>query len=463
VIYTSGSTGQPKGVLINHSNVVRLFAAVQPWYNFDQHDVWTVFHSYAFDFSVWEIWGALVYGGKLVVVPYWVSRTPEAFYQLLSQEQVTVLNQTPSAFRQLIQVEQSTGEILDLNLRLVIFGGEALDIQSLQPWFARHGDKLPQLVNMYGITETTVHVTYRPLTQADLHSSASVIGKPIPDLQVYLLDKNQQLVPIGVPGEMYIGGAGLARGYLNRPDITQERFIVHPLSKQGKLYKSGDLACYLPNGDIEYLGRIDYQVKIRGFRIELGEIESALNQHPDVEVNVVIAREDKPGEQRLVAYIVSKSLQDVHTFELRSFLEEKLPSYMLPTAVVILEQLPLTSNGKIDRKALPAPNTTTGLSANFVSPRTPIEQIIADIWSEFLGQEKIGIYDNFFDLGGHSLLATQVISRLREVFKIDLPLRNLFENPTVINLVELIEAILAVQQLQAVSMQMVEDGEEIEL
>ncbi|BAY41877.1 amino acid adenylation domain-containing protein (plasmid) [Nostoc sp. NIES-2111] len=463
VIYTSGSTGQPKGVLINHSNVVRLFATVQPWYNFAQHDVWTLFHSYAFDFSVWEIWGALVYGGKLVVVPYWVSRTPEAFYQLLSQEQVTVLNQTPSAFRQLIQVEQSTGKILDLNLRLVIFGGEALDIQSLQPWFARHGDKSPQLVNMYGITETTVHVTYRPLTQADLHSSASVIGRPIADLQVYLLDKNQQLVPIGVPGEMYIGGAGLARGYLNRPDITQERFIIHPLSKQGKLYKSGDLARYLPNGDIEYLGRIDHQVKIRGFRIELGEIESALNQHPNVQTNVVIAREDKPGEQRLVAYLVSKSLQEINTSELRSFLEEKLPSYMLPTAFVILDQLPLTPNGKVDRKALPTPDTTTGLSANFVPPRTPIEQIIADIWAEFLGQEKIGIYDNFFDLGGHSLLATQVISRLREVFKIDLPLRNLFENPTVINLVELIEAILAVQKLQAVSMQMVEDREEIEL
>ncbi|MBW4454435.1 MAG: amino acid adenylation domain-containing protein [Nostoc indistinguendum CM1-VF10] len=463
VIYTSGSTGQPKGVLINHSNVVRLFTAVQPWYNFHQQDAWTLFHSYAFDFSVWEIWGALLYGGKLVVVPYWVSRSPEAFYELLSQEQVTVLNQTPSAFRQLIQVEQSVSELPTLKLRLVIFGGEALDIQSLQPWFARHGDKSPQLVNMYGITETTVHVTYRPLTLADLHTTASVIGRPIPDLQVYLLDKNQQLVPIGVPGEMYIGGAGLARGYLNRPDITQERFIVHPLSKQGKLYKSGDLARYLPNGDIEYLGRIDHQVKIRGFRIELGEIESALNQHPDVQTNVVIAREDKPGEQRLVAYIVSKSLQDINTTELRHFLAEKLPNYMLPTAFVILDKLPLTPNGKVDRKALPAPDITTGLSAIFVPPRTPTEQIIVDIWADVLGQEKIGIYDNFFDLGGHSLLATQVVSRLREVFKIDLPLRNLFENPTVINLVERIEGILAVQQLQPASMQMAEDREEIEL
>ncbi|MBD2529846.1 amino acid adenylation domain-containing protein [Nostoc flagelliforme FACHB-838] len=463
VIYTSGSTGQPKGVLIDHSNVVRLFTVVQPWYNFHQQDVWTLFHSYAFDFSVWEIWGALLYGGKLVVVPYWMSRTPEAFYELLSKEQVTVLNQTPSAFRQLIQVEQSVSELPFLNLRLIIFGGEALDIQSLQPWFARHGDESPQLVNMYGITETTVHVTYRPLTKADLHTTASVIGRPIPDLQVYLLDKNQQLVPIGVPGEMYIGGAGLARGYLNRPDITQERFIVHPLSKQGKLYKSGDLARYLPNGDIEYLGRIDHQVKIRGFRIELGEIESVLNKYPDVQANVVIAREDKPGDQRLVAYLVSKSQQDINTFKLRSFLEEKLPSYMLPTAFVILDKLPLTSNGKVDRKALPTPDTTTKMSASFVPPRTPTEQIIADIWAEVLGQEQIGIYDSFFELGGHSLLATQVISRLREAFKIDLPLRSLFENPIVINLVERIEEILTVQKLQAVPMQMVDDREEIEL
>ncbi len=222
------------------NNVVRLFTAVQPWYNFHQQDVWTLFQSYAFDFSVWEIWGALLYGGRLVVVPYWISRSPEALYELLSKEEVTVLNQTPSAFRQLINVEESASEISSVNLRLVIFGGEALDIQSLQPWFARHGDQSPQLVNMYRITETTVHVTYRQLTLADLNTTASMIGRSIPDLQIYLLDQHHQLVPIGVPGEMYIGGAGLVRGYLNRQDITQERFIAHPFSKQGKLYKSGD-------------------------------------------------------------------------------------------------------------------------------------------------------------------------------------------------------------------------------
>ncbi|MEH2375500.1 amino acid adenylation domain-containing protein [Nostoc sp.] len=321
VIYTSGSTGKPKGVLVNHYNVVRLFAATN-WYNFNTQDVWTLFHSYAFDFSVWEIWGALLYGGRLVVVPYLVTRSPESFYKLLCQEKVTILNQTPSAFRQLIQAEKSQATASDLSLRLVIFGGEALEIRSLQPWFESHGDQMPQLVNMYGITETTVHVTYRPLSKADLDGTASVIGRPIPDLQVYVLDEYKQPVPIGVSGEMYIGGAGVARGYLNRVELTEQRFISNPFSNnpQARLYKTGDKARYLPNGELEYLGRIDNQVKIRGFRIELGEIEAVLNQHPLVQESVVVVREDTPGDtcterlvpskaevnrsKRLVAYLV---------------------------------------------------------------------------------------------------------------------------------------------------------------
>ncbi|HLP88084.1 MAG TPA: amino acid adenylation domain-containing protein [Nostocaceae cyanobacterium] len=435
VIYTSGSTGQPKGVLINHGNVARLFTAVQPWYNFQQQDVWTLFHSYAFDFSVWEIWGALLYGGRLVVVPYWVSRSPAAFYKLLSQEQVTILNQTPSAFRQLIKVEESTDAIQNLSLRLVIFGGEALDIQSLRPWFARHGDKSPQLVNMYGITETTIHVTYRPLTVADLETTASVIGRPIPDLSVYLLDQNQQLVPIGVAGEMYIGGSGVARGYLHRSDITDERFITHPLSQEGKLYKSGDLARYLPNGELEYLGRIDYQVKIRGFRIEIGEIEAALNQYPDVGETVVIAREDVPGNQRLVAYLGSKNNQVFNISQLRSFLQAKLPSYMLPEAFVVLDSLPLTANGKVDRRALPAPDKfRPELEVALVLPQTEVEKVITGIWQQVLKIEQIGIDDNFFDLGGHSLLMVRVHEQLRTRFNTNLSILDLFRYPTVSSL-----------------------------
>ncbi|MDF5719562.1 MAG: amino acid adenylation domain-containing protein [Rhizonema sp. PD37] len=305
VIYTSGSTGKPKGVLVNHSNVVRLFAATN-FYNFNPQDVWTMFHSYAFDFSVWEIWGALLYGGKLVVVPHLLTRSPESFYQFLCTEKVTILNQTPSAFRQLIQAEQSMATIGDLKLRLIIFGGEALELSSLQPWFERHGDTSPQLVNMYGITETTVHVTYHPLSKADLDSTASAIGRPIPDLQVYILDEHQQPVPIGVGGEMYIGGAGVTCGYLNRFELTQQKFISNPFSNYDKarLYKTGDKARYLPNGELEYLGRIDNQVKVRGFRIELGEIEAVLSQHPLVQESVVVVREDIPGDKRLVAYLV---------------------------------------------------------------------------------------------------------------------------------------------------------------
>ncbi len=312
------------------------------WYNFNSQDVWTLFHSYAFDFSVWEMWGALLYGGRLVVVPYLVTRSPEAFYQLLCQEKVTILNQTPTAFRQLIQVEESLKGSFpplsrgvrgdrssttdnDLSLRLVIFGGEALEINSLQPWFNRHGDQCPQLVNMYGITETTVHVTYRPLSMTDLDSTASVIGCPIPDLQVYLLDQYLQLVPVGVPGEMYVGGAGVTKGYLNRPELTTERFIPSPFENSNKLYKTGDLARYLPKGELEYLGRIDNQVKIRGFRIELGEIEALLASHPQIWETVVIVRDDTTGDKRLVAYIVPQSEKTITINEIRQFLKAKLP------------------------------------------------------------------------------------------------------------------------------------------
>ncbi|NEO15578.1 MAG: amino acid adenylation domain-containing protein [Moorea sp. SIO3E8] len=310
VIYTSGSTGEPKGVMIQHENVTHLFSATESWCSFNSQDVWTLFHSFAFDFSVWEIWGALLYGGRLVVVPYWVSRSPDAFYKLLCQEQVTILNQTPSAFKQLIYFEQSQEYASNISLRLVIFGGEALDFHSLEPWFERHGETLPQLVNMYGITETTVHVTHYPINSRNIQEgTSSVIGRPIDNMQAYVLDKNCQLMPVGVGGELYISGAGLARGYLNRPELTQEKFIPHLFSQQqnARLYKTGDLARYLPDGNIEFLGRIDHQVKIRGYRIETGEIEAVLNQNSIVKETVVLAREDNPGDKRLVAYIVPET------------------------------------------------------------------------------------------------------------------------------------------------------------
>ncbi|MBD2207319.1 amino acid adenylation domain-containing protein [Calothrix sp. FACHB-1219] len=476
VIYTSGSTGTPKGVLVTHGNVTRLLKTTESWFNFNHNDVWTLFHSIAFDFSVWEIWGALLYGGRLVIVPYWLCRSPKDFYNLLCQEKVTVLNQTPGAFRQLIQVEASSETGLDLVLRWVIFGGEALNLQSLKPWFELHGDRFPQLVNMYGITETTVHVTYRPLSIADLQLGlGSVIGRPIPDLQVYLLDSHQQPVPIGVPGEIYVGGAGLARGYLNRPDLTAAKFINNPFWGAGeaggefltphstvnsqqstvnrqqrrtehvevstvstlksRLYKTGDLARFLPNGELEYLGRIDEQVKVRGFRIELGEIEAVLAQHPAVREAVAIAQEENYNKQ-LVAYVVPSNQQILKISELRSFLTKQLPDYMVPGLFVILDTLPLTSNGKINRQILAAPDKTRPeLDEAFVAPSTPQEQILAKIWVEVLGVERVGIYDNFFALGGDSIFSIRVQS-LSQQQGLSFTIEQLFQYPTIYELAQ---------------------------
>lgn len=438
VIYTSGSTGKPKGCLITHYNVVRLFQATWNWYKFDDLDVWTMFHSYAFDFSVWEIWGALFYGGRVVIVPYLVSRSPEAFYRLLHDEGVTVLNQTPSAFRQLIQAEESVG-VHDLALRYVIFGGEALEMQSLKPWYERHGDKKPLLVNMYGITETTVHVTYRPLSMTDT-AGGSVIGSPIPDLQLYIVDQHRQPVPIGVAGEMYVGGAGVARGYLGRPELTSERFIPDPFSSRpgARLYKTGDLARFLPDGDVEYLGRIDHQVKIRGFRIELGEIESALTQHPAIRQAVVVVREDTPGDKRLVAYLVTDG-EDPDIRELRAYLAKSLPEYMVPTGVSILSTLPLTPSGKVDRKALPAPVPERRDRFDLIPPRNHTETILASLFQKILNVDSVSIRDDFFDLGGHSVMAARLVSQIRAETGRQFPLAALFRAATVESLARLIE------------------------
>ncbi len=447
VIYTSGSTGRPRGVQVTHGNVGRLLSATAPWFGFGPQDVWTLFHSYAFDFSVWEIWGALGYGGTLVVVPYWVSRSPESFYELLGQEGVTVLNQTPSAFRQLMRAEEeanpanTANTLQELALRLVIFGGEALEIQSLRPWVARHGAARPLLVNMYGITETTVHVTYRPLSAADIEGGGgSVVGRAIPDLGLRVVDRGLAPQPVGIAGELCISGAGLARGYLNRPELTAERFVPDPFGGErsapgARLYRSGDLVRRLPDGDIEYLGRIDHQVKVRGFRIELGEIEAAISGEPGVREVVVIVREDEPGDRRLVAYIVGTAPGALEPAELRAALKRKLPEPLVPSAIVLLDTLPLTVNGKVDRRALPAPEKVrqeTGPAADrTVAARGPVEEVLGAIWEEVLRLDRVGREENFFELGGHSLLATQVASRVRQALGVELPLRLLFEKPTV--------------------------------
>ncbi|QXH44672.1 amino acid adenylation domain-containing protein [Pseudomonas xanthosomatis] len=428
VIYTSGSTGLPKGVMVEHGNASRLFTATDAWYGFNPQDVWALFHSFAFDFSVWEIWGALAYGGQLLIVPQRISRNPDECYALLCQSGVSVLNQTPSAFRQLIAAQgRST---LQHSLRQVIFGGEALEPGSLKPWYARIANAGTRLVNMYGITETTVHVTYRPLQAADAQLvGVSPIGERIPDLQLYVLDAQRQPVPVGVTGELYVGGAGVARGYLNRPELSAERFISDPFNPAGRLYKTGDLARWAADGSLDYLGRNDDQVKIRGFRIELGEIEARLAACAGVREAVVLARPDSAGEPRLVAWWLAEEGAAPSVAELRQALLKDLAEYMVPAAFVRLDSFPLTGNGKLDRKALPEPDGAAFARHAFEAPQGEAEQCIAQIWQQLLGIAEVGRHDNFFELGGHSLLAVKLVERMRQQ-DLAADVRVLFGQPT---------------------------------
>ncbi|MGA3343289.1 MAG: amino acid adenylation domain-containing protein [Terracidiphilus sp.] len=437
VIYTSGSTGKPKGVMVTHANVSRLLSATADWFHFNEHDVWTFFHSLAFDFSVWEIWGCLLHGGRLVIVPFHVSRSPEDFHELLAREQVTVLNQTPSAFYQLMTVDQARRSP-ELALRLVIFGGEALNFRTLRPWFETHNDRHPRLINMYGITETTVHVTYREVTAADAaNGSGSLIGVPIPDMQLYLLGDNRQPVRVGETGEICVGGAGVARGYLNRRELDAERFVPNPFSPipGARMYRSGDLARLLPDGEVEYLGRGDAQVKIQGFRIELGEIEAAIARHPRIREVRVVAHTDETGTKRLAAYYVAHEHAAPSMRELSEFLSQKLPPWMMPSLYLPITAFPLTPHGKVDFSALPAP--TVGSARTGEETRgTALEQEVADAWRNVLGAENVGLDDNFFDIGGNSLLLVSLHAKLQTMLNKRFPVAELFAYTTVRTLSE---------------------------
>ncbi|WP_248751506.1 non-ribosomal peptide synthetase [Pseudomonas sp. MWU15-20650] len=425
VIYTSGSTGQPKGVMIEHRQVARLFTATQHWFGFNRNDVWALFHSFAFDFSVWEIWGALMHGGQLLIVPQLVSRSPDECYTLLCEAGVSILNQTPSAFRQLVAAQGNSAQAH--SLRQVIFGGEALEPGMLKPWYARAINAGTQLVNMYGITETTVHVTYRALEAADAQLvGVSPIGVRIPDLQLYVLDAQCEPVPFGVVGELYVGGAGVARGYLNRAALNAERFLADPATGL-RMYKTGDLGRLLADGSVEYLGRNDDQVKIRGFRIELGEIQARLAAANGVRDAVVIAREDEPGDKRLVAYVLTDGEPSVAA--LRDHLLLSLAEHMVPSAFVLLDEFPLTTNGKLDRKALPTPDADALARRGYAAPQGAVETAIATLWQELLKLDRVGRDDNFFALGGHSLLAVKLIERMRQV-DLSADVRVLFGQPT---------------------------------
>ncbi|MEV6550600.1 amino acid adenylation domain-containing protein [Streptomyces sp. NPDC051597] len=435
IIHTSGSTGRPKGVVIPHSNVVRLFETSAAHFAFGPDDVWTLFHSYAFDFSVWEIWGPLLHGGRLVVVPYATSRSPRDFLRLLRDEGVTVLNQTPSAFQQLIEADREAGdEDGPLALRYVVFGGEALEPAHLRPWLERHGDASPVLVNMYGITETTVHVTHHRVTRELIEGppGRSVIGTPLPDLRVYVLDHCLQPVVPGRVGEMYVAGPGLALGYLGRPGLTAERFVADPFGAPGeRMYRTGDLARRAPDGTLEYAGRSDQQVKIRGFRIEPGEIEAVLVGHPDVARAAVVARESQGAADRiLVAYAVPAPGSRPEPAALRAHLAESLPEHMVPGACVVLDALPLTANGKLDTKALPAPDFAAAATGR--APASGPQALVCRLYEELLGlpEGTVGAEDNFFDLGGHSLLATRLMTRLRAATGAEVSMADFFARPT---------------------------------
>nr|WP_081505298.1 non-ribosomal peptide synthetase [Nocardia cyriacigeorgica] len=431
VIYTSGSTGVPKGVGVTHRNVVELFANTQPQFGFGPGDVWTLFHSYAFDFSVWELWCALTHGGSVVVVDYLTSRSPEQLRELLIREQVTVLNQTPSAFYQLVEADRDADG--ELALRYVIFGGEALDSRRLARWYERHPLDAPRLVNMYGITETTVHVSLLSLDEQTA-DRAGLIGRALPGLDARVLDDRLHPAPVGVPGEIHVSGAQLTRGYLGRPGLTATRFVADPYGAPGaRMYRTGDVGRWRDNpASLEYAGRSDQQVQLRGFRIELGEIEAALLRCPGVGHAVATVRTDAVTGDRLVGYVVPAADATLDPAQLRVQVGEFLTGYMVPDAFVVLDALPLTPNGKLDRRALPAPEFTGGTA--FRAPETELEQTVAEVFADLLGATRVGLDDDFFSLGGNSLLATRAVARLRAVTGVPVAVQWLFSDATVAGL-----------------------------
>ncbi len=441
IIYTSGTTGRPKGTLVCHYNVVRLFSATHGWYQFNEEDVWTLFHSFTFDFSVWEIFGALFYGGKLIIVPYAVSRSFKRFYNLLCEEKVTVLNQTPTAFRQLNRVEEQLKEAPQLSLRYVIFGGEMLNFANLKDWFQRHGDQRPKLINMYGITETTVHVTYRPLTKEDVYRKESVIGVPIPDLSVQILDANQRPVARGFDGEMYVGGLGVTRGYLNRTELNKERFIEDSYSglPGGKLYRTGDLGKILDNGEIVYLGRIDSQVKVRGFRIELKDIENTLIKHPVVKEATVCVQDAGTENPLLVAYVIPNKDDLFSEKEIRKFSRTILPDYMVPNNIISIDEFPLNHNGKLDIMSLPWKNEAVDDTLNEIKAKDKSQDILSII-GEILNNKDIRLEDDIFDLGATSLSLILLSQHIEQYFGKEIRMEFFLERTKIIDIVNFLKS-----------------------
>lgn len=432
IIYTSGTTGRPKGSLIEHRNVVQLLCNDQFQFDFSENDVWTMFHSYCFDFSVWEMYGALLYGGRLVIIPAGTAKDAGKYLETLKTEKVTVVNQTPTAFYNLAAESlRRPGDEL-AGIRYIIFGGEALQPLKLKEWHEKYPKT--KLINMYGITETTVHVTYKEITAKEIAAGISNIGKPLPTLTAYILDRHLKLLPVGAAGELCVGGAGVGRGYLGRPELTAARFIQSPFETGERLYRSGDLAKFLPNGEIEYLGRIDNQVKIRGFRIEISEIETGLLKHGSIREVTVVSKEDGTGNKYLCAYYTAS--QRLTVAELRGYLAQKLPDYMIPSFFIQLEAIPLTVNGKINKAALPEPVDMVLHTGEYQAPESTVEKELVGIWQKVLQIEHISVNDNFFEIGGDSIRLMKVYAELRNRYEGKVTMVDLFTYSTVKKLAE---------------------------
>jgi amino acid adenylation domain-containing protein len=456
ILYTSGTTGNPKGVIIEHKNVVRLLFNNRNPFDFSSSDVWTMFHEYFFDFSVWEMYGALLYGGKLVVISAVAARDIACFRQIVINQQVTVLNQTPTNFYYFADEElKHPGK--ELRIRYVIFGGESLKPIKLKKWKEKYPET--RLINMYGITETTVHVTFKEIGDKEIDSNQNNIGRPIPTLKTFILNQQQEPVPVGVIGEIFVAGEGLSKGYVNQPELTAEKFDQDeekkkkaidknlltslPLYPSTSLYRTGDLARWLPDGEIEFLGRKDHQIQLGGLRIEPGEIENVLLTYDGVEEAAVVVRRIETGEKQLRAVLAAS--QEITGDQLRKHLVRELPHYLVPSEFLRLEKMPVTSTGKIDRKILSFINIDAedrSRQVEYVAPKTELETQIADIWKEVLNANKVGIHDNFFDLGGNSLGIIQVNFKLKAVFKREIPALIMFEYSTIASMVRYLEQTL---------------------
>lgn len=426
IIYTSGTTGMPKGVMIEHRNVISLLRNKSLDFEFTDKDVWVMFHSYSFDFSVWEMYGALLYGGKLVLISKEEAMNTKRFLTTISNKNVTVLNQTPTSFYNLMN-EALSHEVCELALRYIIFGGEKLKVGKLNRWLKKYPQT--KLINMYGITETTIHVTYKEISAYDIEQDRSNIGKAISTLNTYIMDSQLKLLPKGIPGELCVSGEGVSRGYLNRKTLTKKKFVRNPYDNSEMIYRSGDLVRFLENGDIEYLGRIDSQVKIRGFRIEIGEIEKCLLKHDDIKHVFVTDFKDKDDIKYLCAYIVAEKELEING--LKDYMHTYLPDYMVPARFIQVDSFSQTINGKIDERLLPSPKEYTGRSKTFEVPSNEIEEKLVEIWRQTLEIKEVSINDDFFYVGGDSIKAIKLISKINSQWEINLQIGEIYDCRTI--------------------------------